>query len=91
MQKISKPCISLSIVGFRRAVKAETGTVKKFDWGNAIADALILSALTFFTGLGGTAAMGVPTLNAVAAAAISAASQFTLILAMKRNLVKERC
>ena len=57
-----------------------------FDWPNALIDAGIMAGLTFFTALGGTAVVGVPTRAGVIAAAIAAGTEFFLILAIKRGL-----
>jgi hypothetical protein len=48
-----------------------------------------MAMLTFFTTLGGTGAAGVPTESMLISAAISAGTQFFLILAIKRGLVKK--
>lgn len=57
-----------------------------FDWINALADAGIVAAVTFFTTLGGGAVAGIPTKEMCVAAAISAAAQFFVWLAIKRGL-----
>jgi len=57
-----------------------------FDWINAIADASVMAGLTFFTTLGGTSAVGIPTIQACVASAIAAFGQFFLTLAVKRGL-----
>lgn len=59
-----------------------------FDWTDAIADAAIVSGLTFFTALGGSAIFLEPS-KAVISATISAGGQFFLFLALKRGLRKE--
>jgi hypothetical protein len=58
----------------------------KFDWGNAVTDGTIIAFLTFFTTLGGVTLVGVNITNTLASAAISAAAQFFLMLAIKRGL-----
>lgn len=58
----------------------------KFDWGNAVTDGTIIAFLTFFTTLGGVTLVGVNITNTIASAAISAAAQFFLMLAIKRGL-----
>lgn len=57
-----------------------------FDWANAMIDAGIMAGLTFFTALGGTAVVGIPTKEGIIAAGIAAATEFFLILAIKRGL-----
>ena len=57
-----------------------------FDWENALIDAGIMAGLTFFTALGGTAVVGIPTKEGIIAAGIAAATEFFLILAIKRGL-----
>lgn len=57
-----------------------------FDWPNAVIDAGIMGGLTFFTALGGTSAVNIPTQQGVIAAAIAAATQFFIVLAIKRGL-----
>jgi len=57
-----------------------------FDWGDAIMDAGVLAGLTFFTALGGSSIVGIPTPQACIGAAVSAAGQFFLTLAIKRGL-----
>ena len=57
-----------------------------FDWPNALIDAGIMAGLTFFTALGGTAFVGIPTKEGIIAAAIAAGTEFFLILAIKRGL-----
>jgi hypothetical protein len=58
----------------------------KFDWKNAAADGGIIAALTFFTTLGGVTLVGVEITSTLISAAISAAAQFFLMLAIKRGL-----
>lgn len=57
-----------------------------FDWKDAILDAGVLAGLTFFTALGGSTVVGIPTAQACIGAALSAAGQFFLTLAIKRGL-----
>lgn len=60
-----------------------------FDWREAVFDALILSALTFFTALGGLGATGAIAAREILAAGIAAATQFFMTLALKRGLRKQ--
>jgi len=57
-----------------------------FNWRDALIDAAIMGGLTFFTCLGGSATTGILTPREVLSAAIAAATQFFLILAIKRGL-----
>lgn len=62
---------------------------KKFDWGNALIDAVIISGITFFTTLGGTAIAGdINPIHILTSASVAAFSQFFIFLALKRGLVK---
>jgi len=57
-----------------------------FDWGEALADAVIIAGLTFFTNLVGKVAVATPVV--LAEAAVAAMVQFFLLLALKRGLVR---
>jgi hypothetical protein len=63
---------------------------QKFDWGNALIDATITSAITFFSALGGGAVAGVNTINMIESAAVAALSQFFIFLALKRGLIQSK-
>jgi hypothetical protein len=63
---------------------------RKFDWANALIDASITSAITFFGALGGGAVAGITDLLIVESAAVAALSQFFVFLALKRGLVREK-
>ena len=60
-----------------------------FDWKNAVVDAGIMAGLTFFTSLGGMSMVTPPTAAIAIGACIAAATEFFLILAIKRGLRKE--
>lgn len=62
----------------------------KFDWSNALIDAAIISALTFFSTLGGGSVAGLDGLSALKAASIAACAQFFIFLALKRGIVEQR-
>lgn len=63
---------------------------ERFDWGNALIDAFIISGITFFSTLGGTALAGdINITHILTAATVAALSQFFIFLALKRGLVKE--
>jgi len=57
-----------------------------FNWKDALLDASILGALTFFTSLGGLGATGMISYREILAAGIAAATQFFMTLAIKRGL-----
>ena len=57
-----------------------------FDWTANLVDAVILAALTFCAALGGLGATGVISQREIIAAAVAAATQFFLTLAIKRGL-----
>jgi len=61
---------------------------KRFDWRNALIDAGIIAALTFFSTLAGTKTASLPDITCLYSAFISAAVQFFTILAMKRGIIK---
>jgi hypothetical protein len=61
---------------------------QKFDWANALIDAVITSGITFFSALGGGAVAGVSDIHIIESATIAAFSQFFVFLALKRGLVK---
>jgi hypothetical protein len=61
---------------------------QRFDWENALIDATITSAVTFFGALGGGAISGIDGVHVFESAAVAAFSQFFVFLALKRGLVK---
>jgi hypothetical protein len=63
---------------------------QKFDWGNALIDASITSAITFFSALGGGAVAEINTINMIESAAVAALSQFFIFLALKRGLIQPK-
>lgn len=65
-------------------------TVKVFDWGNAIVDALIFSGIGAFTTYASSLTIGVSPLNAVHTAVVTFGLQFLTYLGIKRGLVKEK-
>jgi len=67
-------------------LRGENNADGSFDWGGAIIDSGIMGALTFFTALGGMAAVGMPTRESLVAAGIAFATQFFITLAVKRQL-----
>jgi hypothetical protein len=65
-------------------------TIQRFDWENALIDAAIVSAVTFFSALGGGAVAGINSIHTVQAAAVAALSQFFVFLALKRGLIQNK-
>ena len=61
-----------------------------FDWKNAVLDAGIMAGLTFFTALGGMAVVNPITPSIVIGAAIAGATEFFLIMAVKRGLREKK-
>lgn len=63
-----------------------------FDWSNALADAVIMAGLTFFTTLGGLGATGLLSNPALGftASIISAGGEFFAILVIKRGLKEKK-
>jgi hypothetical protein len=65
-------------------------TEQRFDWKNALIDAAITSAVTFFSALGGGVVAGLDSLNVVESALIAALAQFFVFLALKRGLIQPK-
>ena len=63
---------------------------QRFDWENALVDAAIISAVTFFSTLGGGAVAGINSIHTIQAAAVAALSQFFVFLALKRGLIQNK-
>jgi hypothetical protein len=85
--------LTLTVRGFMVCCAAEktTKVEQRFDWGNAIIDAIITSGITFFSTLGGTAIAGdINTIHIIESATVAAFSQFFVFLALKRGLVKSQ-
>lgn len=61
-----------------------------FDWKDAVIDAGIVAGLTFCTSIGGMAVVTPITETQVVSAAVAAATQFFLFLAIKRGLRKAK-
>ena len=57
-----------------------------FDWRDTLIDAGIMAGLTFFTAIGGLGATGSVALREILAAGIAGATEFFLMLAIKRGL-----
>lgn len=65
-------------------------TEQRFDWENALIDAAITSAVTFFSALGGGAVAGINNITLIEAATVAALSQFFIFLALKRGLIQPK-
>lgn len=65
-------------------------TVQRFDWENALIDAAITSAVTFFSALGGGAVAGINNITLIESATVAALSQFFVFLALKRGLIQRK-
>jgi len=63
---------------------------QRFDWENALIDATITSAVTFFSALGGGAVAGINNINLIESATVAALSQFFIFLALKRGLIQHK-
>jgi hypothetical protein len=82
---------TLTIKGFVVYCTNKLDSVKqRFDWENALVDAAIISAVTFFSTLGGGAVAGINSIHTVQAAAVAAFSQFFVFLALKRGLLQNK-
>ena len=64
--------------------------MQRFDWADALVDAVIISGLTFFSTLGGGSVAGLEGLSALKAATIAACAQFFVFLALKRGIVQSK-
>jgi hypothetical protein len=84
------PTLTIKGFIFHCANKINNSTEEKFDWGNALIDAAITSAITFFSALGGGAVAGLNSINIIVSAAVAAFSQFFIFLALKRGLVQPK-
>jgi hypothetical protein len=65
-------------------------TEQRFDWENALIDAVIISAVTFFSTLGGGVVAEINSIHTVEAAIVAALSQFFVFLALKRGLIQNK-
>lgn len=82
--------LSKSIRKIRLSIHATcVAAVNGVNWADEIIDAAIVAGITFFAGLGGMAAVDVPTVKAFVAAGIAAGAQFFTVLGLKRGLVKK--
>jgi hypothetical protein len=63
----------------------------RFDWGEAVIDAGIISGLSFFTGLGALAASGSVSVVGGVVLLCACGAEFLSILAAKRRLIPKSC
>lgn len=66
------------------------GQGQKFDWADALIDAIIISGLTFFTTLGGGSIAGLGMVAGLKAATVASCAQFFIFLALKRGIVQPK-
>jgi hypothetical protein len=87
--KINLRNCTLTIRGFLvyGTDKTTNMTTKRFDWENALIDATITAAVTFFSTLGGGSVAGLEGMFAIKAAIVSALTQFFVFLALKRGIM----
>ena len=87
--KINLKNCTLTLQGFSvyRTDKTTNTTTKRFDWENALIDATITAAVTFFSTLGGGSVAGLEGMFAIQAATVSALTQFFVFLALKRGIM----
>ena len=83
---------TLTIKGFlTHSVNTATNIVEhKFDWKNAIIDAVIISGVTFFSTLGGGAVTGLDGASGIKVALVASFAQFFIFLALKRGIVQTK-
>jgi hypothetical protein len=82
---------TLTIKGFIVHCTNKVDSVeKRFDWENAVIDASIISAVTFFSTLGGGAIAEINFAHTVEAASVAALAQFFVFLALKRGLIQQQ-
>jgi len=72
------------------SVRGQLNPDGSFNWKDALIDAGIMASLTFFTALGGLGTTGVISVREVLAAGIAGATEFFMVLAIKRGLKKEK-
>lgn len=72
------------------AVNENGNLEKKFDWGNALADAAIFATIGAFTTYGGSLTAGVSTLESLHTAVIAGVLQFATFLGIKRGVIRHK-
>ena len=88
--KIRNPTLTIRGFMVRCAGQATGSMEQKFDWENALIDAVITSGVTFFSSLGGGVVAGLDSQSGIEAAAIAALAQFFVFLALKRGIVQSK-
>ena len=63
---------------------------QRFDWADALTDAAIISALTFFSTLGGSSVAGLNMVSGLKAATVAAFAQFFVFLTLKRGIIQQK-
>jgi len=63
----------------------------KFDWASAVLDALIISGITFFTGLGTLASSAAISSTSLCVLLSAVGAEFLGILATNRGIVQKSC
>ena len=71
-------------------VNAANRLEQRFDWADALIDAVIVSGLSFFSTLGGGSIAGLSGIAGLKAATIAACAQFFIFLALKRGIVQAK-
>jgi hypothetical protein len=89
-KKRSSPTLTIKGFIIRCTSKITDNVEQRFDWENALIDAAIISAVTFFSTLGGGAVTGINTVHSLEAATLAALSQFFVFLALKRGLIQDK-
>ena len=92
LERVRSRYPTLTIKGFviRCAGQASNSLEHRFDWENALIDAVIVSCVTFFGSLGGGAIAGLNGQSGIEAATIAALAQFFVFLALKRGIVQSK-
>lgn len=67
-------------------VRGKNDGAGKFDLQDAVFDSLIIAGIAFFSTLSGITIIGVPSADAMVGAAIAAATQFLITLAIKKGI-----
>ncbi|MBN2261069.1 MAG: hypothetical protein JW702_11010 [Clostridiales bacterium] len=82
---------TFTVKGFLVCNKETSGTIThKFDWKNALIDAGITSAVTFFSTLGAGHAAGLNDIGGLTTALVAALTQFFVFLALKRGIIHQK-
>ncbi|MCW4009165.1 MAG: hypothetical protein NWF05_00905 [Candidatus Bathyarchaeota archaeon] len=88
--KLRSPTLTVKGFVVSCADNANGAVTRKFDWGNALIDAVITSGLTFFSTLGGGTVAGLSCISGVEVAMVAAFTQFFVFLALKRGIVQTK-